>query len=68
MCLSSGQIQKMAYVAPMTSRNHGKAITYLFGLLAAGAAILVGVSYYFSTSSIHQLLSDNRDLKVAIET
>jgi len=51
----------------MSRSKRGKAITYIITLAALAAAALVGVSYYFSTSSIHELLTENRELSQAIE-
>lgn len=51
----------------MFRRKSGKALKYLISLVALGAAGLVGVSYYFSTSSIHKLLTENQQLSEAIQ-
>lgn len=50
----------------MHRHKAGKAITYILTLTALAAASLVGISYYFSTSSIHTLLTENHKLNEAL--
>lgn len=50
----------------MKRQQAGKAITKILALTAVVTAGIVGVSFYLSNSSIHQLLTDNKALKQAI--
>ncbi len=46
--------------------NQGRALGYLLGLVALATAGILGVVWYFSSSSIHELLTENRALNTAI--
>ncbi|MFP4167121.1 MAG: hypothetical protein ACLFUF_08185 [Opitutales bacterium] len=50
----------------MRPKKDGKIIVWIVALAAIGTAGILGVSFYFSTSSIHELLTENRDLNRAI--
>lgn len=47
-------------------RNSGKIIFICLGLGAVAAAVILGLSFYFSTSTIHELLTSNHELTKAI--
>ncbi|MEM1222971.1 MAG: hypothetical protein AAGH40_09430 [Verrucomicrobiota bacterium] len=47
--------------------NSGKILLTFLGLGAVVAAIILGLSFYFSTSTIHELLTSNHELAKAIE-
>lgn len=50
----------------MSERNAGKIVIYLIGLSALAVAAVLGLSFYFSSSSIHSLLTENHELNQAI--
>ncbi len=50
----------------MIGNKDGKTIGYLVALAALVTAGILGVSFYFSTSSIHALLTENHQLNQAI--
>jgi len=50
----------------MSNRRAGKIMGYLVGLSALAVAAVLGLSFYFSTSSIHSLLTENHELNKAI--
>ncbi len=47
-------------------RKHGKILGSLVLLSVAAAAIVVGLAHYFSSASIHSLLTENHELNKAI--
>ncbi|WP_269526547.1 hypothetical protein [Coraliomargarita parva] len=47
-------------------RNEGKVLGYLVAMAAILTAAILGVSFYFSSSSIHELLTENYQLNQAI--
>jgi hypothetical protein len=51
----------------MHRKKDGKVLGYLVGLAALVTAAILGVSFYFSTSSIHSLLTENHELNKAIK-
>jgi len=50
----------------MKDRKAGKIIGTLVGLTALAVAAVLGLSFYFSSSSIHSLLTENHELNQAI--
>jgi hypothetical protein len=50
----------------MWTRTSGKIVATLVGLTALTVAALLGLSFYFSSSSIHSLLTENHELNQAI--
>jgi hypothetical protein len=50
----------------MLNRTEGKIIGTLVGLTALAVAAVLGLSFYFSSSSIHSLLTENHELNKAI--
>ena len=50
----------------MSDRRAGKIVAYLVGLTALVVAGVMGLSFYFSSSSIHSLLTENHALNKAI--
>lgn len=50
----------------MWTRRSGKIVGTLVGLTALAVAAVIGVSFYFSSSSIHSLLTENHQLNKAI--
>lgn len=50
----------------MSNRREGKIVGYLIGLAALATAAVLGLSFYFSSSSIHSLLTENHELNKAI--
>lgn len=50
----------------MWTRTSGKIVATLVGLTALAVAALLGLSFYFSSSSIHSLLTENHELNQAI--
>jgi len=50
----------------MSRRSEGKIIGYLVALSALATAVILGLSFYFSSSSIHSLLTENHELNRAI--
>lgn len=55
--------------APSRTRHPeaGKILTVVLGFGAVAAAGILGVSFYFSSSSIHELLTENNRLREAVE-
>ncbi len=47
-------------------KSSGKVIGYIIALTALVTAAILGISVYFSSSSIHELLTENRQLSQAI--
>jgi hypothetical protein len=50
----------------MAKLNEGKTIGYLAALAALVTAGILGVSFYHSTASIHELLTENHELNKAV--
>jgi hypothetical protein len=50
----------------MANRREGKMLRYLIGLTALAVASVLALSFYFSSSSIHSLLTENHELNKAI--
>jgi hypothetical protein len=50
----------------MSKRKAGKIVFYLISLSALAVAAVLGLSFYFSSSSIHSLLTENHELNKAI--
>jgi len=50
----------------MSDRSNGKTIGTLLALTALVVAAVIGLSFYFSSSTIHSLLTENHELNKAI--
>lgn len=50
----------------MANRTNGKTLGTLIGLAALAVAAALGLSFYFSSSTIHSLLTENHELNKAI--
>jgi hypothetical protein len=53
-------------ITGMWTHTSGKIVGTLVGLTALAVAALLGLSFYFSSSSIHSLLTENHELNQAI--
>lgn len=51
---------------PMQNRTNGKILSTIVGLTSLFIAAVLGVSFYFSSSTIHSLLTENYELNKAI--
>jgi hypothetical protein len=51
----------------MLHRSDGKILGTLVGLTALATAAILGLTFYFSSSSIHSLLTENHELNQAIK-